>query len=366
MHIFIHRITCTQTDRLNCSDHPEFYGHEDVYRFEDTDTDLRAIIAVHSTTLGPAAGGCRRWTYESEAEALTDALRLSRGMSYKNAMAGLPFGGGKAVILAGPTGKPTPEEFRAFGQFVQSLNGQYVTAEDVGVGTDDMRVVREVTPYVSGLPQSGSGAGGDPSPWTALGVYLSVRKAISLVFGAPDVRGFTVGVQGAGHVGYRLCQLLHEAGARLLVADINPENTERVVAQFGAIPVASSEILAAEVDVLAPCALGGILNANTIPHVRAQIVAGAANNQLATPEDAWRLHARSVVFLPDYVINAGGIISVAREYLGGSTREELEVEVAKIPARLDDLLTRANRKNLPPSVLTDQVARSLIAAPKQN
>lgn len=353
-------------DSLNCCNHPEFHGHEGIYRFNDTYTGLRAIIAVHSTTLGPSAGGCRRWNYESETEALTDALRLSRGMSYKNAMAGLPFGGGKAVILAGSAGKPTPEEFRAFGRFVQSLNGQYVTAEDVGVGTNDMRVVREVTPYVSGLPQSGSVAGGDPSPWTALGVYLSIRKAVSIVFGAPDVRGLTVGVQGAGHVGYRLCKLLYEAGARLLVADINPDNTKRVVAQFNAIPVAPSEILRAEVDVLAPCALGGVLNVNTIPHVRARIVAGAANNQLATPEDAWRLHSRSIVFLPDYVINAGGIISVAREYLGGLNREDLRIEVANIPARLGDLLIQANLKNLPPSVLTDQIARSLIAAPKQN
>lgn len=349
---------------LNCFDHPEFDGHEGVYYFEDIDTGVRAIIALHSTTLGPAAGGCRRWHYDSQASALTDALRLSRGMSYKNAMAGLPFGGGKAVILAGPTGKPRPEEFRAFGRFVQSLNGQYVTAEDVGVGTNDMRVVREVTPYVSGLPQSESGAGGDPSPWTALGVYLSICKAVSLVFGSPDVRGLTVGVQGAGHVGYRLCRLLHEAGARLLVADINPDNTERIVALYGATPVAPSEILAAEVDVLAPCALGGVLNTNTIPHVRAQIIAGAANNQLATLEDAWDLHSRSVVYLPDYVINAGGIISVAREYLGGSAREELRTEVAKIPVRLNDLLTQANRQDLPPSVLADQVARSLMAAPK--
>lgn len=253
-------------DPLNCFDRPEFDGHEGVYYFEDTDTGLRAIIAVHSTTLGPAAGGCRRWYYASEAEALTDALRLSRSMSYKNAMAGLPFGGGKAVILDGPTGKPTPEEFRAFGRFVESLKGRYITAE----------------------------------------------------------------------------------------------------ALFGAIPVAPAEILAAEVEVLAPCALGGILNANTIPHLRARIVAGAANNQLASPEDALRLHSRDIVFLPDYVINAGGIISVAREYLGRSTQEETALEVAQIPARLDDLLTRANREDLAPSVFADRIARSLIGRGEAN
>jgi leucine dehydrogenase len=282
-------------------------------------------------------------------------------MSYKNAMAGLPFGGGKAVILARPTGKVAPAEFRAFGRFVQSLEGRYITAEDVGVGTKDMLIVREVTPYVSGLPQSGSGVGGDPSPWTALGVYLSMRQAVSRVFDAPDLRGLRVGVQGAGHVGYHLCRLLQEAGAQLLVADINPDNVERIVARFGATPVAPAEILAAEVDVLAPCALGGVLNANTIPHVHAQIIAGAANNQLATPEDAWRLHSRAVTFFPDYVINAGGIISVAREYIGRSTREELELEVAKIPARLNDILNRAQRDALPPTVLTDRIARSLIS-----
>lgn len=345
---------------MNCSDHSEFDAHENVYDFVDPDTGLRALIAVHSTTLGPAAGGCRRWHYRSETDALTDALRLSRGMSYKNAIAGLPFGGGKAVILADPGRRASAEEFRAFGHFVQSLEGLYITAEDVGVGTQDMRVVREVTPYVSGLPQSGSDAGGDPSPWTALGVCLCIRQAVSRVYGTTDLRDVAVGVQGAGHVGYHLCRLLREADARILVADIIPDNVERVVAEFGATPVSPVEILAADVDVLAPCALGGVLNRETIPDIQARIVAGAANNQLAEPEDASRLYARNIVFLPDYVVNAGGIISVAREYLGGTTREELEREISRIPARLDELLTTAHQEDLPPAVMADRIARSLI------
>jgi leucine dehydrogenase len=297
----------------------EFDAHEQVVFGHDERTGLRAIIALHSTTLGPAAGGCRLWPYATTAEAVTDVLRLSRGMSYKNAMANLKFGGGKAVIIADPRRPKTPELFQAFGRFVDSLGGRYVTAEDVGTTTADMESVAKSTRYVAGLGRAPGEAGGDPGPKTALGVYLGIRAAVKFRLGRSDLSGVTVALQGAGGVGYHLSRMLSADGAKLKVADVRPAAVTRVCDEFGAQPVAVEEVLSQDVDVLAPCAMGAILNPATFPHLRARVVAGAANNQLAQGQDGAALSAAGILYAPDYVINAGGIISVAREYYGGAT-----------------------------------------------
>jgi len=345
-------------------DHAEFDGHESLHFINDVATGLRAVIAVHSTTLGPAAGGCRRWSYASDADALTDALRLSRGMTYKNAVAELPFGGGKAVILANDNAPKTPELLSAFGRAINSLGGHYVTAEDVGMSVDDMRHVQQQTQYVSGLPQSGDSAGGDPSPWTALGVYLGIEAAVSVKLGKDSLDGLSVAIQGVGHVGAHLCQLLHDAGAKLIVADVNRDHLNAVSKAIPVEIVAPSEILYANADVLAPCALGNILTTATIPNIKAKIIAGAANNQLSTLADGARLSAREILYAPDYVINAGGIISVSHEYYGDSSEGQVRADVEKIPTRLQALFAEANQTGRPTNELADELACRLITAGK--
>lgn len=346
-------------------DHAEFDDHESLHFFNDAASGLRAIIAVHSTVLGPAAGGCRRWTYSSDDDALTDALRLSRGMTYKNAVAGLPFGGGKAVILADDAAPKSPELFKALGRIVNSLGGSYITAEDVGVSVNDMRHVRQETKFVSGLPQSGDSAGGDPSPWTAVGVFLAIEATIKTRLGLDSCAGLTVAVQGVGHVGWHLCRLLHEAGAKIIVADVNRENLKAVSDAISVEIIAPSEILYADVDVLAPCALGNILTSATIPKIRAKIIAGAANNQLSTEADGARLADREILFAPDYVINAGGIISVWHEYNGESSEQQVRSDVEKIPLRLQAIFAEAAESGRPTNELADELARRLIAAGKK-
>jgi leucine dehydrogenase len=342
--------------------HAEFDKHESLHYFQDEPSGLQAIIAVHSTALGPAAGGCRRWTYASDADALTDALRLSRGMTYKNAVAELKFGGGKSVIMASPSAPKSPRLFAAFGHAVDSLGGRYITAEDVGCSVDDMRHVREQTEYVSGLPQNGSSAGGDPSPWTALGCYQGIQAAAQSRLGTDSLKGIRVAVQGVGHVGLHLCRLLHEAGAELLVSDVNPDNLGLARAEFPVTEVAPSELLYADVDVLAPCALGNILTSTTIPRIRAKVIAGAANNQLATAKDGARLAERDILYAPDYVINAGGIISVAREYYGSSSEDEVHADVCRIRDRLQAIFDEARSSGRPTNELADELARDLVAA----
>jgi len=341
-------------------DNREFNGHELVVFNHDESTSLRAIIAVHSTALGPAAGGCRMWPYTSTAAAVTDALRLSRGMSYKNAMAGLPFGGGKAVIVGDPRRK-SPALFEAFGRFVDSLGGRYITAEDVGTTTADMESVAKHTHFVAGLNRRAGEAGGDPSPKTALGVFLGIKAAVRFRLARTSVEGVRVAVQGAGGVGYHLCKLLAHEGARVLVADVRAEAAQRVRDELGANVVAPESVLTEEVDVLAPCALGAVLNERTIPAIRAPIVAGAANNQLARDTDGAALQSAGILYAPDYVINAGGIISVAREYLGGSTEAQVVSEIEGIPARLTEIFERARRESRPTNVIADQLARERIS-----
>ena len=346
---------------MSVFDHAEFDRHEAIHFFDDPLTGLKAIVAVHSTALGPAAGGCRRWQYVSDGDAITDVLRLSRGMTYKNAIAGLPFGGGKAVILASNNLPKSEHLFHAFGRAVDSLGGSYITAEDVGVSIDDIRQVREETGYVAGLPQSGQSAGGDPSPWTAFGVFLGIRAAAKSRLGTDSLDGMSVAVQGVGKVGAQLCKLLGEAGARLLVADVNRDNLSHVGDTTDVTAVPPRDILFQDVDIIAPCALGNVLNSESIPRIRAKVIAGAANNQLAAEVDGQRLADRGILYAPDYVINAGGVISVAREYLGNSSEDEVRTEVGRIPDGLNEIFAESSKTGRPTNVIADELARRIVA-----
>lgn len=337
--------------------HSAYDEHEVVHFVRDVESGLRAIIAVHSSALGPGAGGCRMWNYASEDAALQDVLRLSRGMSYKNAMADLPLGGGKAVIIGDARQDKSEALFAAFGRAVDGLAGQYVTAEDVGICESDMQIVARHTRYVSGLPQSGDSAGGDPSPKTARGVYYGIQAAVKAAMRRDDLQGLRVAVQGLGNVGRHLCANLHEAGAELIVADINDEAVEQVCSSYAATPVAVDEILYQEVDVVAPCALGGVLHSDSIPRLQAKVVAGAANNQLLRDADGQRLFERGMVYAPDYVINAGGIISCSAEYIGGMSEADVDARVCEIGERLGEIFAISQREKRPPNEIADALAR---------
>jgi leucine dehydrogenase len=343
----------------------EFDAHELIVFGDDAATGLRAVIALHSTALGPAAGGCRMWPYATLAEAVSDVLRLSRGMSYKNAIAGLPFGGGKSVIIADPQKQKTPELFEAFGRFVDSLGGRYVTAEDVGTTTADMASVARATRYVAGLGRAPGEAGGDPAPKTALGVHLGIKAAVRFKLGRSDLEGLSVGVQGLGGVGSHLARMLAEEGARLKVADVRAAAVRRVCDELGASAVAVEDVLAEDVDVLAPCALGAVLDAQSIPRLHARIVAGAANNQLAHGQDGQSLLAAGILYAPDYVINAGGIISVSREYRGGATEAQVLEDIGRIPLRLTEIFERARHENRTTNAVADEMARERLGRHRQ-
>jgi leucine dehydrogenase len=291
---------------------------------------------------------------------VTDVLRLSRGMSYKNAMAGLPFGGGKAVIIGDSRKGKSPELFQAYGRFVESLGGRYITAEDVGTTTADMEQVARTTAFVSGLGREPDEVGGDPAPKTALGVFMGLQAAAKFRLGRSDLEGLRVAVQGVGGVGYHLCRLLASEGVKLRVADVRQAATQQARDEFGAAVVPVESVLSEEVDVLAPCALGAVFNAQSIPLVRARIVAGAANNQLAEEEDGTSLQVAGVLYAPDYVINAGGIISVAREYRGGATVAQVTTEIQGIQARLTEIFERSRREGRPTNAIADQMARERI------
>lgn len=341
-------------------DLPDFDDHEAVHLFRDAQSGLSAIIAVHSTHLGPAAGGVRFWHYADSTQAITDALRLSRGMSFKNAMAGLPMGGGKAVILADEARTKTPEMLRAFGRIIDSLGGRYVTAEDVGMTDDDMVVIRSETDHVSGLPVASGAAGGDPGPYTALGVFLGVKAAAKRALGADSVKDVHVAIQGIGSVGGGLAKLLAAEGARLTIADVNVERAAALAAEYGGEAVAADRILAVEADIVSPCALGAVLDEESIAALRCKAVAGGANNQLATPADGRRIHDRGILFAPDYVINAGGIINVGLEYLGQGDQEEVESRIAKIPERLEQVWQESEETGDPAADVADRIASRLI------
>jgi leucine dehydrogenase len=331
--------------------HPDFDDHEQVVFAGDPRTGLRAILAVHDTSLGPALGGCRVWPYATEADALGDALRLSRGMSYKAALAGLALGGGKAVIATVTDRPKTPAMMRAMGRAVERLGGRYVTAEDVGSTVADMDEVARETAHVAGH----SRGEGDPSPFTARGVFLCLEAGVRHRLGR-DLGGVHVAVKGLGNVGFALAGMLHGAGARLIVADVDPARVARARVAFGADSAAVERIATVPADVFAPCALGGDLSAELIPNMRAAVVCGAANNQLATAEDDRRLARAGVLYCPDYLVNAGGLISVARGPLG-LTPDVVERKLAALPATLLDILTRAEREGRAPGAVADGIAR---------
>lgn len=333
---------------------PSFDDHEQIVFVADERTGLAAIIAIHSTSLGPAAGGCRMATYLNADAALTDALRLSRGMSYKNALAELGAGGGKAVLYRVAPDAGRAAVFEAFGDAVEKLGGKYITAEDVGTSVADMEVVARRTRFVSGLPTQSGLAGGDPSPWTALGVFVSLKAAL----GRPlsDAR---VAVQGLGSVGYKLCERLHDAGAKLVVADVNQDRVRAAQHAFGAEVAAVDRIHAVAADVFSPNALGAVLNVETIPELGAPLICGGANNQLASVEDGMRLFARGVVYAPDYVVNAGGIINVMAEY-NGESGAGVEGRVLRIGERVRDILDQGRAEGRPAHEIADQLARARI------
>jgi leucine dehydrogenase len=325
----------------------------------DPESDLEGVIVIHSVALGPGAGGCRFWSYPDMDHARADAMRLAEGMSYKNALAGLPLGGAKAVLRK-PAGEfDRARLFRAFGRAVEDLGGRYVTAEDVGTSVADMQEVASATRHVAGLPPTEGRAGGDPSPWTARGVFESMQAAAAFALGS-DLAGLTVAVQGTGNVGADLCRHLAAAGARLVIADPNPAQREELRVTLGATVVGVDEITEVEADVFAPCALCGALNRESVGKLRARLVCGAANNQLASPEVGTMLLDRGIAYVPDYVANAGGIISVSAEYLG-ETETDVARRVATIAPRVAEILERAARESRSPAAVADEMAEEVIA-----
>lgn len=341
-------------------DYPDYDDHEVVHFVSDPQSGLRAIIAIHSTHLGPAAGGVRFWHYERSGDAVVDALRLSRGMSFKNAMAELPMGGGKAVILA-PADRAKPSEMlAAYGRAVDRLGGSYVTAEDVGITVPDLVEVSKQTRYVSGLPAAAGEAGGDPGPYTSYGVFLGVKAAVRRALGKDNLSGLHIALQGAGSVGGGLARLAAAEGARLTVADVDRARAEALAGEVGGKVVSADEILRVEADVLSPCALGAILTETSIAALNVPVVAGGANNQLATPADGQRVHQRGILYAPDYVINAGGIINVALEYLGKADEAEVRQRIERIPGRLENIWDESSATGRDPAAVADDTARRLI------
>lgn len=340
--------------------YPDFDAHEALHFVTDEKTGLRAIIAMHSTHLGPAAGGTRFWHYAEDSQALTDALRLSRGMSYKNAMAGLPLGGGKAVILADAARTKTPEMIAAFGRAVNGLAGNYVTAEDVGVSVADMITISTQTPYVAGLPVEGGEVGGDPGPHTSLGVFLGIKAAVKQALGKDSVAGLHIALQGAGSVAGGVARHAAAEGAKLSIADVDQARVAKLAAETGATIVDVANILSIEADVISPCALGAILTEESIAALNTPIVAGGANNQLATAEDGKRLQARGILYAPDYVINAGGIINVSTEYLGDGGPELVRQRIDGIPGRLEQIWAESAATGQDPASVADAMAQKLI------
>ena len=340
--------------------YPDFDAHEALHFVTDERSGLRAIVAMHSTHLGPAAGGTRLWHYADDADALTDALRLSRGMSYKNAMAGLPLGGGKAVILADTNHTKTPQMLAAFGRAIDRLGGNYVTAEDVGMSVADMIAIREQTRFVAGLPVDGGAVGGDPGPHTSLGVFLGIKAAVRRALGKDSLAGLHIALQGAGSVAGGVARLAAAEGATLSIADVDAARVQKLADETGAAVVSPDAILGLAADVISPCALGAILTAETIAALNAPIVAGGANNQLATREDGERIAASGILYAPDYVINAGGIINVSTEYVGDGDAGLVRQRIEAIPERLEAIWAESAATGRNPAEVADAMAQKLI------
>ncbi|WP_019415017.1 branched-chain amino acid dehydrogenase [Paenisporosarcina sp. TG20] len=338
----------------------ETYDYEQLVFCQDKTSGLKAIIAIHDTTLGPALGGTRMWNYATEEEAIEDALRLAKGMTYKNAAAGLNLGGGKAVIIGDPLKDKNEEMFRAFGRFIQGLNGRYITAEDVGTTVADMDLIHEETNYVTGISPA-FGSSGNPSPVTAYGVYRGMKAAAMEAFGTDSLEGKRVAVQGVGNVAYHLCRHLFEEGAQLIVTDINQVAVNRVVEEFGATAVGINEIYSQDVDIFAPCALGAIINDVTIPQLKAKVIAGAANNQLSETKHGDILHELGIVYAPDYVINSGGVINVADE-LNGYNRERAMKRVETVYDSIAKVMKISRVQGIPTYLAADRLAEERIAS----
>jgi len=335
------------------------YGHEQIVYVRDEKVGLRAIIAIHSTVLGPALGGTRFYNYANEDDALYDVLRLSRGMTLKNAAAGLKLGGGKAVILGDSKQLKSDEFFKSYGRFIESFGGKYYTAEDVNIDTKDVSMINQTTKYVTGTPE----VSGDPSPFTARGVYRAMKAGASVQFGSDNLCGKTIVVQGVGNVGYNLCDLLHKEGAKLKVYDVNSHAVERAVKEFGAVAVTSEQVLQAECDIFAPCAMGAVLNVNNVSQLNCTMVAGAANNVLVDENAADALEDRNILYLPDYIVNAGGVINCGMEIVEG--RYDLDEINNKVEAIYDTtlkIIELAKKDNISTYKAADKYALGIVAA----
>lgn len=337
---------------------PEFDGHEQVVFVSEPAVGLRGIIAIHDTTLGPALGGCRMWNYEKESDAIRDVLRLSRGMTYKAAILDCGLGGGKSVIVGDPHTAKTPSMLHAMGRWIDSLGERYIVGEDIGTNPDDMREIRAETHCVSCLRKEDGGYG-DPAPMTALGVFSAMRAGIEQVYGSSDLAGMTVAVQGVGNVGTNLCRLLHDAGARLAISDVFADKLAPVVEEFSAEAVEPDDIYKVDAQVFAPCAMGAILNDNTIPQLKARVVAGAANNQLDEPRHGSQLAECGIAYMPDYVTNGGGLVSCAAEWYG-SDPDEVPDRVRQIYDTSLLILERANADGIPTADASDRIAEERV------
>ena len=335
----------------------DFDDHEQVVFCSDDESGLKAIIAIHNTNLGPAAGGCRFWDYAKDEDAIKDALRLSKGMTYKNAMAGLKLGGGKAVVIGNPKNLKSEALFKALGRAIDNLGGRYYTAEDVNITTADMAMVNQATNFVSGL----EGKSGNPGPFTAVGTFLGIKAAVKHKLNRDSLEGISVAVQGLGSVGYSLCEKLHEAGATLIVTDINQDILNKAESELGAKIVSLDDIYKQDVDVFSPCALGASINDETLKQLKAVIIAGCANNQLAEPHHDKALFEQGILYAPDYVINAGGIINVALEiYPEPYDADHATSLVNNIYQTLMTIFESSARENRPTGEVSDEMARKII------
>lgn len=344
---------------MSVFEHLEYDQHEKVVFCHDVKSGLKAIIAVHNTNLGPSLGGCRMFPYADSAEALTDVLRLSKGMTYKAAMANLPQGGGKAVIIGNPRSDKNHDMFLAFGEFINKLGGDYITAEDSGISVADLTISSQKTQFVSGIQAKfrydGSPSDGNPASGTAYGVFVGLQASVKHQFNS-DLKGVNVAIQGLGHVGYRLAGMLHSAGAHLFVTDIYPEQLEKAKTEFGATIVAPEEIFSLDVDVFAPCAMGATINEKSIPQLKAKVVAGAANNQLAHESLGLVLREKGILYAPDYVINAGGIIDIYHQTQDG-TPDDLKAHLEAIGDTLNEIYTRTDGTSESTNVISNQIAQ---------
>ena len=342
--------------------HPEFDDHVEIAFRHDRQSGLKAIIALHNLNRGPALGGCRMWAYDSDQAAATDVLRLARGMTYKSALAELPYGGGKSVIIGDPKTLKSEALFRAMGRFVQSLGGRYIIAEDVGVSVADVEIMAQETDYVAGVPAGGSG---DPSPATAYGVFMGIKAAVRHRYQRKDLTELTIAIQGLGQVGYNLCEQLSAAGAKLIVSDLNQEALKRAVDNLGARVVTPQAIYSVDCDIYAPCALGATVNDDTLGQIKAGIIAGSANNQLARPDLGLALRRRGILYAPDYVINAGGVINISHEG-PDYDKDRAFAQVADIGQTLGEIFRRADVRGLATSEAADQLAEERFSSSGPN